>query len=239
MYHAPIRRRVLRTFTKLNEGEHEDSLGGMAEHFEHRFAGTSAIGGTRHTPPAFRSWFERLMRLMQGKLDIQVHHIAVAGQPLANYGNHVIRLRWFKAVGLYAMLDTVVWDATCARTVANGVEEADEAVLTVGDLYTATRSSSRDRSRHRGRGRRRWPHRRPSSGTGDRSRRAGVPVDLARRALRRAARLGPRGRDDVTRDETGLTRRHLEPCLGRTLGVPGLDDSRCRRQFVVVRPAQE
>ncbi len=144
MYHAMIRNRVLQTFAKLNEGEYEDTLAGMAKRFEHRFAGSSAIGGTRHTLPAFRMWFERLMRLTQGKLDIQVHHIAVAGwpwdttviaewtdtatladgQPYSNHGNHVIRLRWFKAVSLHAMLDTAVWDAACARMVANGIEEA-------------------------------------------------------------------------------------------------------------------
>lgn len=30
MYHALLRRRVLRTFAKRNEGEYEDSLGAMA-----------------------------------------------------------------------------------------------------------------------------------------------------------------------------------------------------------------
>lgn len=144
MYHAIIRRRVLRTFAMLNEGKYEDTLAGMADQFEHRFAGNSAIGGTRHSMPAFRLWFERLMRLTQGKLDIRVQHIAVAGWPwdttvvaewtdtatladgqrYANHGNHVIRLRWFKAVSLHAMLDTVVWDAACARMVANGIDEA-------------------------------------------------------------------------------------------------------------------
>ena len=149
MYHAIIRKRVLTTFAKLNEGEYEDTLAGMAAHFEHRFAGSSAIGGTRHTLPAFRLWFGRLMRLTQGKLDIQVHHIAVAGwpwdttvvaewtdtatladgQPYSNHGNHVIRLRWFKAVSIHAMLDTVVWDAACARMLENGIEEAGAAPI--------------------------------------------------------------------------------------------------------------
>lgn len=144
MYHAMIRRRVMSTFAKLNVGEYEDTLGGMAKHFEHRFAGTSSIGGTRHSLPAFRLWFERLMRLTQGKLDIQVHHIAVAGWPwdttvvaewtdtatladglpYANHGNHVIRVRWFKATSLHAMLDTVIWEAACARMLENGIEEA-------------------------------------------------------------------------------------------------------------------
>lgn len=44
--------------------------------------------------------------------------------PYSNHGNHVIRLRWFKAVSLHAMLDTTVWEAACARTPANGIEEA-------------------------------------------------------------------------------------------------------------------
>lgn len=44
--------------------------------------------------------------------------------PYSNHGNHVIRLRWFKAVSLHAMLDTTVWEAACARMPANGIEEA-------------------------------------------------------------------------------------------------------------------
>lgn len=144
MYHAVVRNRVLKTFANLNHGEYEGALAGMAERFEHRFAGDSAIGGTRHSLLAFRLWFERLMRLTQNKLDIQVHHIAVAGwpwdttvvaewtdtatladgQPYENRGNHVIRLRWFRVVSLHAMLDTEVWNAAAARMVANGIEEA-------------------------------------------------------------------------------------------------------------------
>lgn len=145
MYHALIRRRVLKTFANLNHGEYEAALAGMAAHFEHRFAaGDSSIGGTRHTVPAFRLWFERLMRLTRGKLDVQVHHVAVAGWPwdatavaewtdiatladglpYVNSGVHVIRLRWFKAVSIHAMLDTVVWKEAAARLVANGIEEA-------------------------------------------------------------------------------------------------------------------
>lgn len=145
MYHALIRRRLRKTFANLNRGEYEATLAGMAKNFEHRFAaGESSLGGTRHTLPGFRLWFERLMRLTSGQLDVQLHHIAVAGWPwdatavaewtdtatladglpYSNSGVHVIRLRWFKAVSIHAMLDTMVWQAASARLVANGIAEA-------------------------------------------------------------------------------------------------------------------
>ena len=144
MYHTLIRRQVRKIFADLNAGEYEATLGNMAPRFEHRFAGDSPIGGTRHSLPAFRLWFERLMRLTRGKLDVELHHVAVAGWPWAatataewtdtatladggpysNSGVHVIRLRWFKAVSIHASLDTAVWDRACARMIANGIEEA-------------------------------------------------------------------------------------------------------------------
>lgn len=78
MYHFLIRRQIGRIFADLNNGEFEATLGNMAPHFEHRFSGEGTIGGTRHSLPAFRAWFERLMRLTNGKLDVELHHIAVA-----------------------------------------------------------------------------------------------------------------------------------------------------------------
>ena len=145
MYHALILRRVRKIFADLNKGEYEATLAAMAPHFEHRFAaGDSCLGGTRHTVPAFRLWFERLMRLTKGKLDVELHHLAAAGWPwdatviaewtdtatladdlpYLNSGVHVFRLRWFRAVSIHATLDTEVWSAACARMVANGIEEA-------------------------------------------------------------------------------------------------------------------
>lgn len=145
MFHALIRRRIRQIFAGLNRGEYETTLAAMAVHFEHRFAaGENPIGGTRHSLPAFRLWFERLMRLTQGKLDVELHHLAVAGWPwdatavaewtdratladglpYSNSGVHVFRLRWFRAFSIHAVLDTAVWDAACARMVANGIEEA-------------------------------------------------------------------------------------------------------------------
>lgn len=51
------------------------------------------------------------------------------GLPYSNSGVHVIRLRWFKAVSIHAMLDTVVWEAASARLVANGIAEAGAAPI--------------------------------------------------------------------------------------------------------------
>lgn len=145
MYQWLIRRQIRKVFADLNRGEYEATLAIMAPQFEHRFSGDGAIGGTRHSLPAFRLWFQRLMRLTSGKLDVDLHHVAVAGWPwdatavaewtdratladggpYVNSGVHVIRLRWFKAVSIHATLDTVVWERARARMAANGIEEAD------------------------------------------------------------------------------------------------------------------
>jgi ketosteroid isomerase-like protein len=145
MYHALILRKVRTIFAGLNKGEYEATLRAMAPNFEHRFGGADGpLGGTRHTLPMFRLWFERLMRLTRGKLDVQLHHLVAAGRPwdatvvaewtdtatladglpYSNNGVHVFRLRWFKAVSIHAVFDTAVWDAACARMLANGVAEA-------------------------------------------------------------------------------------------------------------------
>lgn len=143
MYHAIMRRKVRAVFTRLNQGDYETTLAGMAKHFEHRFAGDHPLGGIRHTPEGLRAWFERLFRLTD-HLDFDIQHIASGGWPwdttvtvewtdgaqladggtYANHGVHVVRLRWGRAVSIHANLDTAVWEAACARLAAAGITEA-------------------------------------------------------------------------------------------------------------------
>lgn len=148
-YHAIMARQIRRIFTDLNRGEYEFALSVMAKHFEHRFAGDGALGGTRHSTTAFRLWLQRLMRLTNGRLDVHVHHLAISGWPwnatavaewtddatladglpYSNRGAHIIRLRWFRATSIHAMLDTVVWQEARERLISNGITEAAAAPI--------------------------------------------------------------------------------------------------------------
>ena len=144
MYHALVRRRV----AALGRGDYEVALAGMAPRFEHVFAGAHPLGGTRHTPDAMRRWFERLYRLNR-RLGFTVRRITVGGwpwdttvvvewrddatlatgEPYANDGAHVVRMRWGRVVSLHAYLDTEVFAEACRRMAARGIEEAAAAPI--------------------------------------------------------------------------------------------------------------
>lgn len=49
MYHALIRGRLRGIFMGLNQGDYLPTVNGMADRFEHRFAGHHPLGGVRHT----------------------------------------------------------------------------------------------------------------------------------------------------------------------------------------------
>lgn len=134
MYHTIVRRRVKATFAALNRGDYEPALAGMAEQFEHRFAGDHALGGTRHDRSAMRRWFERLFRLNH-HLAFDLKHIAVSGGPwdttavvewtdsaqladgtqYLNTGVHVVRMRWD---ALSACMP--IWILACSSALAAG-----------------------------------------------------------------------------------------------------------------------
>ena len=64
MYHAMVRRNVIRPFEALNRGDIDYVVAGLAPRFEHIFSGDHTLGGMRHTRPAIRAWFERLFRVL-------------------------------------------------------------------------------------------------------------------------------------------------------------------------------
>ena len=143
MYHAIVRRNVLKLFEALNRGDIDYVVAGLARRFEHIFPGDHTLGGVRHTRPAIRAWFERLFRVLPA-IRFTIKHIAVSGWPWAttvvvewrdfatladgtqyvNDGAHAIQLAWGKVVVLHAYLDTQVM-ADAMRTMAKaGVAEA-------------------------------------------------------------------------------------------------------------------
>ncbi len=143
MYHAIVRRKLLRVFHELGRGNHAYVLAGLAQQFEHSFAGTHALGGVRHTLGGMQLWFERLYLLFPG-INFTIKHIAVSGFPwdttaviewhdqattatgeaYDNDGVHIARLSWGKLVSLHAYLDTQVVIDACNRMASQGVSEA-------------------------------------------------------------------------------------------------------------------
>lgn len=64
MYHALIRSKLTQALEGLNKDNFEELLARMDTQLEHYFAGTHAIGGTRHSKAGVERWFERVFRLL-------------------------------------------------------------------------------------------------------------------------------------------------------------------------------
>jgi ketosteroid isomerase-like protein len=143
MYHAFVRRKLTQAFEGLGKDTFVESLAGMDPNLEHAFAGSHALGGTRHSTTAVRSWFERVYRLLPD-LRFSVKHVAVGGwpwnttataewrstatastgEPYVNDGVHVVRLRLGKITSMHVYLDTQVLDHTLRVMAEQGVAEA-------------------------------------------------------------------------------------------------------------------
>ena len=143
MYLAFVRRKLTQTFEGLGRDTFAESLAGMDPKLEHSFGGSHALGGTRHSTGAVRSWFERVYRLLPD-LRFMVKRIAVSGgpwnttatvewrsmatsatgEPYVNDGVHVVRLRLGKIVSMHVYLDTEVLDHSLRVMADKGIAEA-------------------------------------------------------------------------------------------------------------------
>jgi ketosteroid isomerase-like protein len=143
MYHALIRSKLTQALEGLNKDNFEELLAGMDPQVEHYFAGTHAIGGTRHSTAGVERWFGRVFRLLPD-LAFKVKRIAVSGwpwdttataewrgtatsvigEPYLNDGVHIVRLRMGKIVSMHVYQDTQVLANTCRHMTDKGIEEA-------------------------------------------------------------------------------------------------------------------
>ena len=143
MYQAFFRHKLTQAFEGLNKETFESSLTEMDPQIEHYFAGTHAMGGTRHSVVALQRWFARVYRLLPD-LSFKVKHVAVSGypwditatvewrneattaigEPYINDGVHVVRLRKGKIVSMHVYLDTQVLADVCRLMADKGIEEA-------------------------------------------------------------------------------------------------------------------
>ena len=142
-------RNVRATFHRVGQGDYEALLEQVAPSVLHIFPGDHALGGTRHTRDALRRWFERLSLLFT-ELHFEVKEVTVRGwpwdatvmvqwenrgracdgQPYANQGAHVVRLRWGRLVYLHEYLDSQRVAEVCRRLVEQGVSEAAAEPIT-------------------------------------------------------------------------------------------------------------
>jgi ketosteroid isomerase-like protein len=148
MYHALIRSKLTQTLEGLDKDNFEESLAGMDSQVEHYFAGTHAIGGTRHSTAAVGQWFGRVFRLLPD-LTFKVKRITVSGwpwdttataewqstatsaigKPYLNDGVHIVRLRMGKIVSMHVYLDTQVLEQVCRDMADGGIAEAAAAPI--------------------------------------------------------------------------------------------------------------
>lgn len=143
-----MRRRLRRTFARLNDGEWHDALGQAAEDVHHVFAGEHALGGERHSREAMGRWFERVYRLVP--LDIEVRNVSssgwpwdtvasvewvdqvrpAAGESYVQHGTHWLRIRWGKVTEIRAYLDTQKVERAMQAMVDAGIDEASAPPIT-------------------------------------------------------------------------------------------------------------
>jgi ketosteroid isomerase-like protein len=138
-----VERNLRATFRRVGQRDYETLLEQTAPSVLHVFPGEHALGGTRHTRDSLRRWFERLFVLFP-ELRFEIKEVAVRGwpwdatvmvqwenrgracdgQPYANQGAHVLRLRWGRLVYLHEYLDSQRVAAVCRRLAREGVSEA-------------------------------------------------------------------------------------------------------------------
>ena len=150
MYHAIVKRNLLRSFAALNRGEY----GVITRQFpkagaSHWFSGEGhPLSGLRTQTRHIHQWYERLARLMPD-LQFEIEEVAISGWPwrttamlswrdrltdragisYQNRGVHVITIAWGKVVGLQVYCDTEYLRGYFEALKAQGVEEAGAAPI--------------------------------------------------------------------------------------------------------------
>lgn len=150
MYHAIVKRNLIRSFEALNRGDYAVITRQFpAQGVSHWFSGEShPLSGQRKSKAAILAWYDRLARLMPD-LHFHIEKIAVSGWPwrtyallewtdslsdregtaYANRGVHAITIAWGKVVSLEVFCDTAYLQGYFAALKSQGVEEATAAPI--------------------------------------------------------------------------------------------------------------
>ncbi|QEM43571.1 nuclear transport factor 2 family protein [Mycolicibacterium grossiae] len=130
-------------FASVGRGDHAKVLAAMAPDVHHWFAGSHALGGTRHDRLTVQRWFERLHRLCP-KMAFEVHGVTVSGWPwrmtvaaewtahvtpargpvYRNDGVHIMDVKFGRVHRLFAYENGEAVAEACDLMAALGVSEA-------------------------------------------------------------------------------------------------------------------
>ena len=143
VYSMIVRNRVRSTFDKINSGDYQAMVDGLANPFEYLFHGDHALGGRRVSKEAMNRWWERTLRLLPGATfdirDVLVNggpwntRVAVrslVSGPLPNgekYENTVFQfmtLKWGKVVSVETVEDLQVLQRALRVVADAGNDEA-------------------------------------------------------------------------------------------------------------------
>ncbi|OQN99634.1 hypothetical protein B0A48_14776 [Cryoendolithus antarcticus] len=149
MYNLIVARISKKNFEAVNNKDYDAILEQCDARIHHRFGGSHALGGERHSREVLPRWFQRLGRLSpELKLTIYIwvkgwpNDTTVIirwtatdrdnpnGSPYRNHGVHVIRMKWFKVVDIDANEDSVAVAQSMKIKLNAGWEEAGLPPLT-------------------------------------------------------------------------------------------------------------
>lgn len=146
MYHAIVKRNLLRSFEAINRQDYEFITKQFSQDAHHYFSGENhPLAGLRTNKEDIISWYARLERLMPD-LHFQIEEVSISGFPnrtiaflkwsdtltdrdgkqYSNRGVHVITISWGKVISLEVYCDTKYLQGYFDALVAHGVSEAQE-----------------------------------------------------------------------------------------------------------------
>ena len=143
MFNLIVKYITKKNFDNLSIGNYHALLKTVDKNVEHKFLGSSAIGGHRQSKKSLTLWFERLFRLFPSII-FEINNIYVSGWPwktivvvewtadvspskgnaYINTGVHLITLRWFKAISIHAYENAELVQNACQSLIKHGVSEA-------------------------------------------------------------------------------------------------------------------
>jgi ketosteroid isomerase-like protein len=149
IYQSIIKRKVRETFLDVQNHNYDRVLAGVADsNLTHHFAGSNALGGTRHDKQALERWFKRVGTVLP-ELKFEVTDVLVKGPPwnttvvarwvattkllngdsYINPGCHVIGIKWGKAYSFDVYEDTQVVTAGLIKQAESGIAEATAPMI--------------------------------------------------------------------------------------------------------------
>lgn len=143
MYHRIVRSKVYKTFGYLNQHDYEAVTATFDPLLIHSFAGSSALGGMRHSRSTAQLWYQRLFRLFPD-IRFSVKNVVISGLPwdtrvavqfrvdlsepdetaFYNEVAQFLQIKWGRITQMYLYEDTDKLAGLLGRMTSHGIEEA-------------------------------------------------------------------------------------------------------------------